>query len=89
MNEGRPYLQMWRGVWVPFCKITIVSFLSIRYKSEGLYCEMPVHCTTHHHHQLGFFSTPTPIKDLVGDDGGEDACSSGCAADSAVLFDLL
>ena len=34
MNEGRPYLQMWRGVWVPFCKIAIVSFLSFRYKSD-------------------------------------------------------
>ena len=40
MNEGRPYLQMWRGVWVPFCKIAIVSFLSVRYKSDGLYCRM-------------------------------------------------
>src|SRR5215216_326451 len=41
MNEGRPYLQMWRGVWVSFCKISIVSFLSVRYKSDGLYCRMP------------------------------------------------
>ena len=40
MNEERPYLQMWRGVWVPFCKIAIVSFLSVRYKSDGLYCRM-------------------------------------------------
>ena len=40
MNEGRPYLQMWRGVRVFFCKIAIVSFLSVRYKSEGLYCRM-------------------------------------------------
>ena len=40
MNEGRPYLQMWRGVWVSFCKIAIVSFLSVRYKSDGLYCRM-------------------------------------------------
>ena len=39
MNEGRPYLQMWRGVWVSFCKIAIVSFLSVRYKSDGLYCK--------------------------------------------------
>ena len=31
---------MWRGVWVFFCKIAIVSFLSIRYKSDGLYCRM-------------------------------------------------
>ena len=36
-----------------------------------------------------FFSTPTPIKDSVGDDGGEEACSAGCAADGAVIFDLL
>ena len=48
----------------------------------------------HHHHQLGFFSTPTPIlltpiKDSVGDDGDEEACSAGRAADGAALFDLL
>ena len=40
MNEGRPYLQIWRGLWVCFCKIAIVSFLSVRYKSDGLYCRM-------------------------------------------------
>ena len=40
MNEGMPYLQMRRGVWVSFCKIAIVSFLSIGYKSDGLYCRM-------------------------------------------------
>ena len=40
MNEGRPYLQIWRGVWVSFCKISIVSFLSIGYKSGGLYFRM-------------------------------------------------
>src|SRR3990170_921353 len=40
MNEGRPYLQMWRGVWVSFCKIVIVSFLSVRYSSDALYCRM-------------------------------------------------
>ena len=35
-----------------------------------------------------FFSTPTPIKDSVGDDGGEEACSAGRAADGVALFDL-
>ena len=42
INEGRPYLQMQmrRGVWVSFCKIAIVSFLSVGYKSDGLYCRM-------------------------------------------------
>ena len=35
-----PYLRMWRDVWVYFCKIAIVSFLSVRYKSDGLYCRM-------------------------------------------------
>ena len=40
MNKGRPYLQVWRGVWVSFCKIAIVSFLSVRYRSDGLYCRM-------------------------------------------------
>ena len=65
MNEGRPYLQMWRGVWVSFCKIAIVSFLSVRYRSDGLYCRM-----------AGTRSSPTMlfirvgIKDRVGDDGG-------------------
>lgn len=51
--------------------------------------KMAVHCTAHHHHQLGFFSTHTPIKDSVGNDGGEEACSAGRAADGATLFDLL
>ena len=59
----------------------------------GIICKknskMPVHCTAHHHHQLGFFSTPTPIKESVGDDGGKEACSAGRAADDAALFDLL
>ena len=40
MNEGMPYLQMWRGLRVSFCKIAIVFFLSVRYKSNGLYCSM-------------------------------------------------
>ena len=40
MIKGRPYLQIWRGVWVSFFKIAIVSFLSVRYKSDGLYCRM-------------------------------------------------
>ena len=63
------------------------------YMVFGIICKknikMHVHCTTHHHHQLGFSSTPTPIKDSVGDDGGEEACSAGHAADGAALFDLL
>ena len=33
-------MQIWRGVWVSFFKIAIVSFLSVRYKSDGLYCRM-------------------------------------------------
>ena len=36
MIKGRPNLQIWRGVWVSFFKIAIVSFLSVRYKSDGL-----------------------------------------------------
>ena len=40
MNEGRPYLKTWRGAWVSFCKIVIVSFLSVGYKSDGLYCRV-------------------------------------------------
>ena len=65
MNKGRPYLQVWRGVWVSFCKIAIFSFLSVRYRSDGLYCRM-----------AGTRSSPTMlfirvrIKNRVGDDGG-------------------
>ena len=40
MNEGMPYLQIRRGGWVSFFKIAIFSFLSVRYKSDGLYCRM-------------------------------------------------
>ena len=40
MNEGRPYLRTWRDMWVYFCKIAIVPFLSVRYKSDGLYRRM-------------------------------------------------
>ena len=63
MNEGRPYLQMWRGVWVSFCKIAIVSFLSVRYKSDDLHCRMagPPSSPT-------VFFIPTLIKSIVGDD---------------------
>ena len=37
MNEGKSYMQMWRGVWVFFCNIAIVSFLSVRYTSFYIY----------------------------------------------------
>ena len=40
MNEGMSYLQMRRGVSVSFCKIATVSFLSVGYKSDVLYCRM-------------------------------------------------
>ena len=64
MNEGRPYFQMWRGVWVSFCKIAIVSFLSVRYRSDDLYCR-----------KAGTRSSPTMLfcksrdKNRVGADG--------------------
>ena len=51
MNEGRPYLQMWRGVWVSFCKISIVSFVSIGYNQMAYIAGWQ----EHHHHQLYFF----------------------------------
>ena len=51
MNEGRPYLQMWRGVWVPFCKIAIVSFLFVRYNRTAYIAGWQAH----HHHQLCFY----------------------------------
>ena len=63
MNAGRPYLQMWRGAWVSFCKIAIVSFLSSEYKLDGLYCRIagtPSSPT--------LFFIPTLIKSIVGDD---------------------
>ena len=34
------HLASIRGVWVFFAKIAIVSFLSVRYKLNGLYCRM-------------------------------------------------
>ena len=65
MNEGRPYLQMWRGVWVSFCKIAIVSFLSVRYRSDGLYCRMVGTPSS-----LTMLFIRVGIKNRVGDDGG-------------------
>jgi hypothetical protein len=65
MNEGMPYFQMQRGVWVSFCKIATVSFLSVGYKSDGLYSRMagtPSSPT--------LFLIPTLIKSIVGDDRG-------------------
>ena len=65
MNKGSPYLQVWRGVWVSFCKIAIVSFLSVRHRSDELYYRM-----------AGTRSSPTMlfirvgIKNRVGDDDG-------------------
>ena len=53
-----------RGVGI-FLQISIVSFLSVRYRSDGLYCRM-----------AGTRSSPTMlfirvgIKNRVGDDGG-------------------
>ena len=65
MNDGRPYLQMWRGVWVSFCKIAIVSFLSVRYRWDGLYCRM---AGTRPSTTMLFIRVG--IKNRVGDDGG-------------------
>ena len=65
MNEGRPYLQMWRGVWVSFCKIAIVSFLSVRYRSDNLYCRMAGTQSS-----LTMLFIRVGIKNRVGDDGG-------------------
>ena len=69
MNEGRPYMQMWREVRVSFCKIAIVCFLSVGYRSDGLYCRM---AGTPSSPTLFFISTP--IKDSVGDDGVSTIC---------------
>ena len=65
MNEGRPYLQMWRGVWVSFCKIAIVSFLSFRYRLDGLYYRM---ASTRSSPTMLFIRVG--IINRVGDDGG-------------------
>ena len=65
MNEGKPYLQMWRGVWVSFCKIATVSFLSIRYRSDDLYCRMVGTRSS-----LTMLFIRVGIKNRVGDDGG-------------------
>ena len=36
-----------------FCKIVIVGFLSVRYRSDGLYTRWQAH----HHHQLVFYKS--------------------------------
>ena len=54
-----------RGAGI-FCKIVIVGFISVRYRSDSLYYKMP---GTPSSPTWFFFSTPTPIKDSVGDDG--------------------
>ena len=66
MNEGRPYLQMWRGV-----RVVIVSFLSVRYRSNGPYSTTP-----HWPKQVYIIEKTlssnylsTSIKSRVGDDG--------------------
>ena len=53
-----------RGAGI-FCKIVIVCFLSIRYRPDSLYYKMAGTPSS----PTRFFSTPTPIKDSVGDDG--------------------
>ena len=63
MSEGRPYLRTRRGVWVYFCKIAIVSFLSVRYKSDDLHCRMADPSSS-----PSLFFIPTLIKSIVGDD---------------------
>ena len=63
MNEGRLYLQMCRGVWVSFCKLAIVSFLSVIYRSDGLYCRMEGTRSSMLFIRVG-------MKIRVGDDGG-------------------
>ena len=63
-----------RGAGI-FCKIVIVCFLSVRYRSDSLYYKM---AGTPSSPTRFFFSTPTPvllilistlIKIQVGDDG--------------------
>ena len=68
MNEGMPYLQMRRGVWVSFCKIGTVSFLSFGYKSDGLYCRMAGTPSSPTLFFIRVYFIPTLIKTIVGDD---------------------
>ena len=70
---------------VSFVKLSLFAF----YPSDIDRTIYIIRWQVHHHHQLGFFSTPTPIKDSVGDDGGEEACAAGRAANGAALFNLL
>ena len=39
-ERGKALFANLERVWVPFCKIAIVSFLSVGYKSDVLYCRM-------------------------------------------------
>ena len=64
-EQGKALFASVERVWVSSCKIAIVSFLSVRYRSDDLYCRM-----------AGTRSSPTMlfirvgIKNRVGDDGG-------------------
>ena len=61
MNEGRPYLQMWRGVWVPFCKIAIVSFISVDINRMAYIAGWQAH----HHHQLVYTVLKTTLFFII------------------------
>ena len=39
-ERGKALFANVERVWVSFCKIAIVSFLSVRYKLDGLYCSI-------------------------------------------------
>ena len=53
-----------RGAGI-FCKLSLFVFYPLDI-DRTVYI---IRWQAHHHHQLSFFSTPTPIKDSVGDDG--------------------
>src|SRR3990170_1786295 len=49
-------------------KIVIVSFLSVRYKSDGLYCRMAGTPSSPTLFFIRVYFIPTLIKSIVGDD---------------------
>ena len=63
INEGRPYLQMWRGGGVSFCNIAIVSF----YPSDINQTTYIAGWQAHHHTDYAFYKSRD--KNRVGDDG--------------------
>ena len=64
-ERGKALFANVERAWVSFCKIAIVSFLSVRNRSDDLYCRMAGTRSS-----LTMLFIRVGIKNRVGDDGG-------------------